>query len=211
VKLPDGGLLLLSGGVDSAALAALLRPRHALFIDYGQKPAAGELRAARAIAEDLDMELEILRIDCRQIGSGLLTGRGASPGAPSPEWWPYRNQLLATLAAAWAHLHGLTAVLFGTVSSDGVRHKDGTRKFMTLLDGLTAYQEGGVRIEAPAIGMTSDELVRKSGADRSLLGWTFSCHVAPLACAQCPGCTKQREVLAHLPEPPDGVVDRDVR
>lgn len=204
---PEGRLLLLSGGVDSAALAALLRPRRALFIDYGQKPAAGELRAARAIADELDMELGILRIDCRQIGSGLLTGRAPSAVAPSPEWWPYRNQLLGTLATAWAYLHGLTSVLFGTVASDGVRHKDGTRKFMTMLDTLTAYQEGSVRIEAPAIGMTSDELVRRSGADRALLGWTFSCHVAPIACAQCPGCSKQREVLAKLPE---DLVDSDV-
>lgn len=91
--------------------------------------------------------------------------------------------------------------LLGTVATDGERHRDGTREFITLLDGLVASQEGELRLDAPAIGMTSAELVRASGADRSLLCWSFSCHVAPTPCMRCPGCTKQRAVLNGLSLP----------
>ncbi len=197
----DGRLLLLSGGIDSTALAALTRPRRALFVDYGQLPARGEFRAALAVAAALQIELDVLRTDCNVIGAGLLAGRPPDEHAPSPEWWPFRNQLLVTLAAAWGIQRGIKTLLLGTVATDGERHRDGTREFITLLDGLVASQEGELRLDAPAIGMTSAELVRASGADRSLLCWSFSCHVAPTPCMRCPGCTKQRAVLNGLSLP----------
>jgi 7-cyano-7-deazaguanine synthase len=193
-----GRVLLLSGGIDSAALAALLRPARALFIDYGQTPAPGEFRAARAVADHLGLRLDALRVDCRAVGAGLLAGAEPAADAPSPEWWPFRNQLLGTLAAGWALRQGMTGVVFGTVASDGLRHHDGTSDFISALDALTASQEGSIRVEAPATGMTSAELVRASGVDQTLLGWTFSCHVAATPCTQCPGCAKQRDVLAEL-------------
>ena len=42
--------ILLSGGVDSSAIAFLERPQLAIVVDYGQLPAVGERRAAHAIA-----------------------------------------------------------------------------------------------------------------------------------------------------------------
>src|SRR5262245_17465279 len=109
------GLLLLSGGVDSAAVAAWKRPSHALVVDYGQLPGAGEIRAARAIADDLGIPIVVEQIDCKNIGAGLLVGRAPARKSPSPEWWPYRNQLLITIGAAVAHRLGCTTLLLGTV------------------------------------------------------------------------------------------------
>src|SRR5690349_9850191 len=95
--------ILLSGGIDSIALAYWKRPDLAITIDYGQLPARAEIDAATAAARDLELEHDIVRIDCRSIGSGDLAGTLSHAVAPAPEWWPYRNQLLITIAAA----HGL--------------------------------------------------------------------------------------------------------
>jgi 7-cyano-7-deazaguanine synthase len=194
----DGGeLLLISGGVDSSCIAWWRRPVSALFIDYGQRPAAGELTAARAVTDALGIALNTLRIDCSSVGIGLLAGSSFLEGvARAPEWWPFRNQIIVTFGAAWALLNGFGSVLIGSVRGDAARHADGSPAFLEKLDDLLRMQEGAIRLRAPAVGLTTTELIRVSGAPASLLGWTHSCHVEPIACGTCPGCVKRVETLA---------------
>ena len=191
-------LLLLSGGLESAALAVWRRPDLALTIDYGQTPAAGEARAAQAVCRELGLQHHVLSADCSAVGSGLLASSPAAAGAPSEEWWPYRNQLLVTLAAAWGVRFDVETIVVGSVLGDGERHADGTQEFYDGLDAVVALQERGVRVFAPAARMTSDELISVSGITDAVLGWTHSCHSSDLACGVCPGCTKHREVLERL-------------
>lgn len=193
-------VLLLSGGMDSAALAAWRRPAACLFIDYGQRPANGEKRSSAAVCDALGLELWTLAADCSAAGAGSLADDGATvPGAPSAEWWPFRNQLLVTLGAAFAVRAGqATKLILGAVAEDGGRHADGRPEFVDALDRLLGLQEGGTRLAAPAIGMTTAELVTVSGISDDVLGWTHSCHVSPWACGSCAGCTKRHEVLGKL-------------
>lgn len=190
-------LLLISGGLESTAIAGWLAPELALTIDYGQIPAAGEIWAASQVCRELELDHHVLRADCSQTGSGLLAGREEDPQAPVPEWWPFRNQLLVTLGAAWGIGHGATEIIVGSIATDG-RHADGTKDFYGHLDRLTALQEGGLRVRVPAIEMTSAELIERSGVTDAVLGWTHSCHVADVACGTCPGCLKRIEVLTGI-------------
>lgn len=193
--------LLLSGGVDSIALAAWKRPALAITVDYGQVCAAAEFRAAGAACAALGIPHVRVAADCRSLGSGDLAGKPAAAVAPEREWWPYRNQLLVTLAAAEAVTRGVRTLMLGTVRSDSF-HADGTPEFVRLTDELLRYQEGGLRLEAPAIELTTAELVRRSGADLPLLCWAHSCHTADWACGRCRGCAKHRDVMAELGHDP---------
>lgn len=188
-------VLLLSGGLDSTCIAAWQRPEHCLGIDYGQKAAAAERRAATAVAEHLELPYTHIKVDASEIGGGLMARRPATVGK-TPEWWPYRNQLLITVAAAWAVARGHTEVLAGTVAGDGDRHADGRQEFYDAITAVLSLQEGNVSASAPAIGLTSPQLIEASGVDDAALGWTHSCHVSDYPCAQCPGCTKRAEALA---------------
>jgi 7-cyano-7-deazaguanine synthase len=114
-----------------------------------------------------------------------------------PEWWPFRNQLLVTLAGMRGVHLGVTELLVASVRTDGA-HSDGTAAFYEQLDSLMRGQEGGIRVRAPAIGFTSVELVRRSGIPQELLAWSHSCHVASFSCGQCRGCAKHAEVMAEL-------------
>lgn len=190
-----GALLLLSGGVDSTALAAICRPEQMLFIDYGQRPAEAEQRAATQIARLLGLSLTTLNLDLRPLGGGLLLNEQARPDAPSPEWWPYRNQFLVTAGAAIALQRGLSQVLIGTVLGDGDRHADGTAAFYAALNELLRLQEGNMSVAAPGIDRTTEELVAASGLGADVLGWTVSCHRSNLPCGDCPGCWKRARVL----------------
>jgi 7-cyano-7-deazaguanine synthase len=190
-------LLLFSGGLDSTALAVMLRPEQTLTIDYGQVSAAGEIRAARAISAALDLPHAVLRADCSAIGSGLLAGREQAAIAPVAEWWPFRNQLLVTLAAAWAIPHGMKSVIAGSVAGDGA-HADGTAQFYAAASRLLEMQEGAITVSTPAIEMSSAELLRAADVPTGLLGFTHSCHRSDLACGLCPGCIKRSMVLESV-------------
>lgn len=189
--------LLLSGGMDSLSIAWWKCPDVAITIDYGQLAAEAELRASKTICAVLDIEHHILRVDCRLLGSGDMAGGKADLNAPASDWWPYRNQLLATLAAMKAISLGVTHLWLGTVKSDGT-HRDGTQEFVDALDRLLSLQEGGMRVEAPAIGLSTAELVRLARVPLDQLAWAHSCHKANVACAQCRGCNKYFEVLEEL-------------
>ncbi len=193
--------ILLSGGMDSIAVAHWHRPALAITVDYGQLPAPGELRAAAAVAEQLDMEHEVITTDLRALGSGDLAGREAIGVAPVREWWPFRNQMLVTLAAMRGLELGVTRLLIGTVKGDGA-HGDGRREFIAAMDGLLRLQEGEMRLEAPAVELTAPELVQTSQSPLELLAWAHSCHVSEYACGGCRGCWKHRETYEALGIPP---------
>lgn len=189
--------LLLSGGMDSTALAFWKRPRVAFTINYGQMCALGEIRAAKQICELLHIRHEVLTVDCQALGSGDLAGSAAVAIAPVPEWWPFRNQLLLTLAAMRAVSIGVTELMFGSVASDS-SHRDGVAEFFDKIDDLMVFQEGELRVLAPALKLTSAQLVSVSGMDVTELAWAHSCHVSNYACGHCRGCNKHRNVLAEL-------------
>jgi 7-cyano-7-deazaguanine synthase len=189
--------LLLSGGYDSTALAWRERPGLALTVDYGQLPAAGEIRASRAICSALDIRHEIVSVDLRKLGSGDMSGLPPLPNAPSSEWWPFRNQLLLTIAAMRAIQSGACTLLIGTVKTDSF-HADGRLEFLHNFNRLLEAQEGSIQVEAPGIATDTAELIRSSGIPREIIAWCHSCHVAEWACGWCRGCQKALTVRIAL-------------
>lgn len=186
--------LLLSGGVDSIAIAWWKRPSLAITIDYGQLAAEAEKAISAQVCRELNIEHQVITIDCSSVGSGDL-----APGSDvGTDLWPYRNQLLITLAGMRAVTAGVNVLLIGTVRSDGERHLDGTPEFVRQVNSLMSYQEGGLRIEAPAINLTAVELVREAKVPASFLAWAHSCHKADIACGECLGCNKQEAVYEEL-------------
>ena len=110
--------LLFTGGLDSTALAYKERPDLCITIDYGQQPAPGEIRAAKAIAAELSLRHEVIRVDASAVGSGLLAGASHLSEQMPPEWWPYRNQLLITIAAARLAREDGGTIIVGTVRGE---------------------------------------------------------------------------------------------
>ena len=190
-------LLLLSGGIDSIAIAAWRRPALCLTIDYGHKPARAEALAASEVCKDLGLKHELLSVPMASLGSGDLSGGDASPLSKHSEFWPFRNQLLITLGGMVAAKNMCSAVVVGTVATDQ-RHLDGSKKFVASMHQVLKMQEGELQLIAPAIDMTSSELVQHSKISGTTLAWAHSCHVGDLACGQCRGCQKHSEVMQAL-------------
>ncbi len=189
--------ILLSGGMDSIALAYWMHPEVAITLDYGQRSAEAEITAASQVANILSMEHHVLRIDCSSLGSGDLVGTTPIGNAPVSEWWPYRNQMLVTLALMKAIQLGVCELMVGSVKTDA-QHTDGTAAFYEQLSKLVLMQEGSIRVTAPAIEMTTVELVKQSGIPENILMYAHSCHTSNHPCGRCHGCTKYMYVKEQL-------------
>lgn len=189
--------LLLSGGMDSAAIAYWKNPEFAITINYGQLSALGEIRAAAEICRTIGITHSIITVDCRHLGSGDLSGSPPLEIAPASEWWPFRNQLLLTLAGIQAVSMNVDRILFGSVSSDSF-HADGRKEFFDSMQEVFDSQEGGLILSTPALGMTTAELVRQSGIPIQTLRWSHSCHVSDYACGTCRGCYKYLSTMEEL-------------
>ena len=186
------------------ALAYMLRPEYAITIDYGHCAAEAEVKSASMFCSEVNLTHEVIRIDCSEIGLGIMMRAEKVARAhrivgvpPSPEWWPFRNQLLITIGAARAVVLGTEELYVGAVISDRV-HADGDPGFYRTLDDLLGIQEGGIRLKVPAIGLSSVELVRSSKIPMALLGWSHSCHRGNLACGLCRGCIKHQVVIREF-------------
>lgn len=126
-------VILLSGGLDSAANLALCARRDrllaALTIRYGQKAEAREVEAARALCAHYGVRHEV--VDLRWLGamggSSLTEGASAIPELATSEldreevirqsaksvWVPNRNGVFLNVAAAYAERLGAQRVVVG--------------------------------------------------------------------------------------------------
>jgi len=189
--------LLLSGGMDSIALAYWKRPDLAITIDYGQLAASAEIDASKAITKRLGIEHIILELDTSFLGSGDMSGKAPDNLAPESDWWPYRNQLLVTLAAMKVLPYGVNQLWLAAVRSDN-QHADGRPEFYRKLNALLSMQEGGMQVSAPAITYSTPELIRISGLPKELLAFSHSCHKTIIECGACRGCNKYIYVYEEL-------------
>lgn len=189
--------ILLSGGIDSICLAYGIKPQLAYTIDYGQTVAQREIYVSKFICDQLEIEHKVIKVNCKELGSGTLANSGNISLSPSEEWWPYRNQLLITLAVMQGIKDEIRELHLASVKSDEF-HKDGTREFYRLINNLVAYQEGGITIHSESIDYFSHELATKYNVPYELLTIAHSCHISNIACGKCSGCQKQLRVRYEL-------------
>lgn len=190
-------VLLLSGGLDSTTLAYAHNPDLTVTVDYGQCCAEAEIQASAQIADQLNLEHEVIQVDCKNLGAGTMASQQETDLGDAPEWWPYRNQLVITLVAMDVVRRGAERLLVGAVADDQ-DHADGRTEFFELIDSLLSFQEGDLRVKAPAIDRTTEELIREANPPESLLGWTHSCTASNAACGECRSCKKRQRVLTRI-------------
>lgn len=189
--------ILLSGGVDSICLVYGIKPDLAYTIDYGQNVAEREIYVSNYICKKLNIEHKVIKVDCRHLGSGSLANSKSADISPSKEWWPFRNQLLITIASMQAVKDSVEEIFLASVKSDNF-HKDGTKDFYKLINNLLFYQEGEIKVICPTLEYYSHELAIKYKVPKTLLTMAHSCHISNLACGKCSGCIKQLKVRYEL-------------
>ena len=205
-------LVLFSGGLDSTTCLAMAVSKYgnenviALSISYGQKHTK-EIEAAKKIAEyynveriDLDLSLIFQFSDCSLLSSSdkeiphesYAIQLEQNNGSPVSTYVPFRNGLFLSSAAAIALSKKCGVIYYGAHSDDaaGNAYPDCSELFNNAIN--TAIFEGSGRqlqVEAPFIGMTKADVVKKGlelGVPYEL---TWSCYESgEYPCGSCGTC-----------------------
>lgn len=219
-------VVLLSGGLDSATAAAMVRAEgyelHALTFRYGQRHAR-EVESAKRIAVALGaVQHLILDLDLRQIGGSALTadipvpkGRGLEEieaGIPVT-YVPARNTIFLSHALAWAEVIGSEAIVLGVNAIDYSGYPDCRPEYIAAFEQManlatqTGVEDGSkLTIHTPLIHLTKAEIVRQGAALGVDFALTWSCYDPTLdgqPCRACDSCILREKGFAEagIPDP----------
>jgi len=179
--MTSNALVLLSGGIDSAAAAVFMQtaghPVLGIFVDYGQPAASIERRSAEAVAGRLDMPLSVISVS-------LPTG--VPPGEI-----PGRNGFFVLSAL----MSGLTREGLITLGIHaGTRYYDCTAGFICSVDRLVAeYSDGRLRAVAPFVGWSKKNVFDYFVSAGLSPDITYSCETGMIPpCGNCMSCRDRR-------------------
>ncbi|MBN84420.1 MAG: 7-cyano-7-deazaguanine synthase QueC, partial [Gammaproteobacteria bacterium] len=139
------GVVLLSGGLDSATTLAIANDQgfecYALSFFYGQRHAI-ELEAARKIAGSASVkEHRVVSIDLSEFGGSALTDAAIKvPEAPTTgipvTYVPARNTVFLSLGLAWAEVLGAHDLFIGVNAVDYSGYPDCRIEFIQGFEKL---------------------------------------------------------------------------
>ncbi|UCE92216.1 MAG: 7-cyano-7-deazaguanine synthase QueC [Methanobacteriota archaeon] len=202
-------VVLLSGGLDSSTALAIASEKGydvvALTFNYGQRHMR-ELESARRIAEHYNVKshVEIFLGIGQHLQSSLTRSELELPsdgehtdgtsGIPTT-YVPGRNMVFLSVASAIAEGIGADAVVIAANAVDFSGYPDCTPEFIEgfqrLLEvGTKRGVEGPpVRVEAPLLRMSKEDIVREALRLEVPLELTWSCYSGgERACGTCDSC-----------------------
>jgi 7-cyano-7-deazaguanine synthase len=203
-------VVLLSGGIDSAATLAIAMAQgyetYALSFDYGQRHLL-ELEAARRVAQSLGAkEHRVVKIDNRLFAGSALTDDVDVPkkrtegqiGAGIPATYvPARNTIFLAHALAWGEVIHAAHIFIGVNAIDFSGYPDCRPEFIALFEmlantGTKAAVEGmRFQIHAPLIKLSKAQIIHKAVELNLDLSLTHSCYDPATdgrACGECDSC-----------------------
>lgn len=199
-------VVILSGGLDSTTCLGIAHERGAelftLTFRYGQRHSR-EVEQAEKIAQFYQVKAHRL-VDLHFLqeigGSALTDGReeipdaGQERGIPST-YVPARNLIFLSLATAYAEVIGAEKIMIGISDVDYSGYPDCRPEFInsmshTIRLATKAGDEGGsIQIEAPLLGLSKGETIRKGMQLGVPYHLTTSCYRGEkLACGRCDSC-----------------------
>jgi 7-cyano-7-deazaguanine synthase len=199
------GILLVSGGLDSSTL---LYDRlqagemiDALFVDYGQRMAEHEERAAQAVCSAAGVHLHSVKARLpTPLGAGWL-----SEPPDQPNWddhlvthWPHRNLFLTTLAAMLATNTGAQRIYLGFMDIQKAPFPDATPEFLSGLEAVLRLTDSKLELKAPFITWTKRQVATRALQLQVPVDFTFSCtYAVDHHCCQCPSCLDRLDALEY--------------
>lgn len=202
-------IVLLSGGLDSGAVlfAPYAGETSALFVDYGQVSAPGELAAARRLAAAQRVELEIADIPAlARLGAGRLSRAPIAGNADGvtelqcEEWFPARNLALLAVAAIALGREGGGDICVG--ASEPV-YRDGQQAFFSAAESVIRESLPLSMPVAVTVPETSRAELLRAAVEAGLEPRsTFSCNRrGDRHCWRCASCRDRAALLEVCSSP----------
>ncbi|HEY9450281.1 MAG TPA: 7-cyano-7-deazaguanine synthase QueC [Gemmatimonadaceae bacterium] len=219
------GVVLLSGGLDSATVLAIARRDgydvEALSFRYGQRHATELVSAARVARYFGVGRHEIVDIDLRAFGGSALTADIPVPKDRSAEemsgpipitYVPARNTIFLSFALAFAEVIDARDIFIGVNALDYSGYPDCRPEFVHAFERLAnvatkagVESGGGFRVHAPLLHLGKAEIIALGlslDVDYSLTSSCYDPSPDGEACGRCDACLLRLKGFAE-----NGVVD----
>lgn len=197
----------MSGGLDSTTLAYLFIKKNVeftpLIINYGQHCFKTELERLKQVLPKIYInKLEVINVTdvYKHSKSKFISAADLWNEEITAEdlYIPYRNVLLLTIAASFAHSKGLTKVYSAFINSNHAKEIDCSSSFFDSLEALL-HDFGSVKIIMPFRNLSKYEVAKLGLELNAPIGITFSCQASPnIPCGACPNCVDRLEALRKL-------------
>jgi 7-cyano-7-deazaguanine synthase len=197
----NGAIVLMSGGIDSAATLAWSAHQGfeilALSFNYHLRPFHEKLAVYRLLqtypGHLIEVPLPFLR-------------EAADLNQPLPEQVPEgyvsnRNLIFYSIAAYHAEINGCDLIVGGHNAGDQESFPDASGKFFEKLQTLinSALLTRKIRIELPLRSMNKSEVLRKAIDWNVPLEHTWSCYWdQPVPCRKCESCLERAEAFQAI-------------
>jgi 7-cyano-7-deazaguanine synthase len=208
-------VVLLSGGLDSATVAALAIKYGyevlALSFDYGQLHKK-ELNSAKQIVKNLGIKThKIVGVDLSAWGGSALTDKAiavprnnSSQDIPST-YVPGRNTVFISLALSFAEVMDADSVFLGVNAIDYSGYPDCRPEYIEAirrvarLSSKKAVEGVPIEIITPLLHMTKVEIVRLALRLKVFIPDTWSCYQGgDSPCGVCDSCLIRNKALQEV-------------
>ena len=207
-------VVLLSGGLDSAANLALCRENDeavlAITVRYGQKASDQEVRAARLLCHYYDIRHEVIELEwLGALGGSSLTDSGETiPSIKTSEldnlkvttataksvWVPNRNGVLIQAAAAFAERFRADYVVVGFNREEAATFPDNSSDFIERSNqALELSTASGVKVHSYTVDLDKTEIVQqmKKLEKKFPFEMIWSCYQGGASpCGDCESCRR---------------------
>ena len=206
---------VMSGGLDCTVATSVYDKDyeiHAITFNYGQKAANQEINSSKKICEmmgwtheviDLDWLSEISNSslntdeDIPEVDENDLDDFDKSSESASSVWVPARNTVFTSIALSYAESIGAEIIIVGWNGEEGATFPDNSKEYLEEFNELISVcSPQKIRIEAPAIDLTKEEIVKLGVEVGAPMELSYSCYKGdPEPCGVCESCVRRKRAF----------------
>ncbi|WP_405304904.1 7-cyano-7-deazaguanine synthase QueC [Methanobrevibacter sp.] len=209
---------VLSGGLDCTVATSVYAKDydiHAITFNYGQKSFKRELEASKKICEKMGFEHSVIDLPwLAQISNSSLNTSEEIPEIKEEElddikkssetassvWVPARNMVFTSIATSFAESIGAEIIIVGWDAEEAATFPDNSKEFLNTFNELIEIgSPENIKIEAPAIDLNKEEIVKLGLEVGAPMEISYSCYAGrEKHCGVCESCMRRKRAFKKL-------------
>ncbi|MEE1129091.1 MAG: 7-cyano-7-deazaguanine synthase QueC [Methanobrevibacter sp.] len=209
---------VLSGGLDCTVATSVYAKDyeiHAITFNYGQKAFKRELKAAQEICKRMGFKHYVIDLpwlddistsslntdeDIPEIKEGELDNLKKSQETANSVWVPARNMVFTSIATSFAESISAEIIIVGWDAEEAATFPDNSKEFLNTFNELISTgSPKNIRIEAPAIDLNKEEIVKLGVEVGAPIELSYSCYAGrDKHCGICESCMRRKRAFKKL-------------